>query len=153
MILNSKTWALVANGERATVICNLGMGEDQCFRNFHSKQVKISDLLSDKASRTFASKGKSRSGMEPHSDPVRHQERKFVDQLVEYLLDNFDKGYIGVLHVIAAPDTLGDLRQAFAPRLRECIELEIDKDLTQLNDKDLKNVLLDEIKNAAVSSL
>lgn len=47
------------------------------------------------------------------------------------------------LIVVAAPKSLGDLREFFAEAVREKVHAEIDKDLTHLSNEALREALAD----------
>lgn len=138
-----KTWALVANGGRARIVKYLGDSDVREVFDINDGQVRTGELLSDRAGRSFASKGKSRSGMELHSDPVRNQERLFAQQLTGFLADKAKNGDMDALLVVASPRTLGDLRSAFPKLLKTKVIQETDKDLTQLAVPDLLEALLE----------
>lgn len=127
-----KTWALVANGGRARIVKYLGDSNAREVFDINDGQLKTSELLTDRAGRSFASKGKSRSGMELHTDPVRNQERLFAEELTGFLAEKFKQGDINALMVVASPRTLGDLRSALPKSLKSRVICESDKDLTQL---------------------
>lgn len=136
-----KTWALIANGGRARIVKYLGDDEAREVFDINDGQVKTGELLGERACRSFALKGKSRLGMELHSDPVRNQERLFAQQLTGFLADKVKKGDIDSLLVVASPRTLGDLRSAFPKFLRNTIIQESDLDLTRLAEPDLLEAL------------
>lgn len=70
--------------------------------------------------------------MEPHTQPVREQDRLFAALLMQTLDDNLAAGDFDELIIIAAPQMLGDLRKAATPALSGVIVKEIAKDLTTL---------------------
>lgn len=134
---NHSVWAIAANGGRAKIVRNLGSESEQKIEQFNMEQCKAAELMNDRAGRVFSSVGKSRSGMERHSDPVRNNERLFAEEISDYLLKKFTNKEFSSLVVTGAPRTLGDLRLAFPERLAGCIILEIGKDFTQLSDMEL----------------
>ncbi len=142
------TWAIAANGGRAKIVRNLGSESGERIDAFKTEHTKAGDLMTDRAGRTFSTVGKSRSALEPHSDPVRNNERLFAEQLTDYLLKHFTDKQFGSLVVTGAPRTLGDLRAAFPTRLTDSIIVEADKDYTQLSDHELPGKIQALVKQA-----
>jgi protein required for attachment to host cells len=125
-------WALVADSSRARL-----------FRDIHSpgavEETKIAaehkslgEIMADRPGRSISSTSPRRSAMEYHSDPVRDRERAFAALLARKLEAHRAKGEIDGLILIAAPQTLGDLREVLSPKLKAITAAEIDKDLTKL---------------------
>ena len=141
--MHKNTWALVANGGRARLVKYLGDSDAREIIDFNDGHASAGELMSDRAGRSFASMGKSRSGMELHSDPVRNQERLFAQQLAGYLRERVNQGELETLLVAASPRTLGDLRSAFPKLLRDRVILESDKDLTGLAEPQLLHALVE----------
>lgn len=139
---DSKAWALIANGGLARIIKNPFSDSNYQVIELDAGQVKTGGFMSDRPGRSFASVGKSRSGLELHSDPIRNQERLFAERLSDYLVDNLDQGNMDSLYVAASPRTLGDLRTAFPARLRNRVINETDKDFTGLSMPKLKQAIL-----------
>ena len=144
---HKNTWALVANGGRARLVKYLGDSRAREIIDFNEGQISTGELMSDRAGRSFASVGKSRSGMELHSDPVRNQERLFAQQLAGFLRERLSQGELETLLVAASPRTLGDLRSAFPKLLRDRVILESDKDLTWLTEPQLLDALFEMLNN------
>lgn len=142
LTMYEKTWALVANGGMARIVTYLGDVEFRAIFDLNDGQARTTELLSDRVGRSFTSKGKSRSGIELHSDLVRNQERLFAEKLTGFLADRVKRGDIDTLLLVASPRTLGDLRRAFPNTLRRRVIQESDKDLTQLAEADLLDELV-----------
>lgn len=145
--MHKNTWALVANGGRARLVKCLGDSDAREIIDFNDGHASTGELMSDRAGRSFASMGKSRSGMELHSDPVRNQERLFAQQLAGYLREQMNQGELETLLVAASPRTLGDLRSAFPKLLRDRVILESDKDLTGLAEPQMLDALVELLSN------
>jgi len=123
-LFKRNTWALAANGGHATIIENLEDTDTLQIHQFDAEQIKASDLLTDRNGRTFSSIGGSRSELQQHSDPVRHQEQIFAKHIAEYLAPLVDSGELNSLIATASPQMLGDLRQAFPDRLLKKMDVE-----------------------------
>jgi protein required for attachment to host cells len=142
-----KIWVLVADGARARILRDAVQGvrlpsereEEELL--FHSEQRQLREIMADKPGRSFASTGARRSAMAYHSDPVRDGERAFAAKLAEALDRRRRDGDFDELVVVAAPQMLGDLRQAFPESLREVVVAEVDKDLTKLPAHELRDAI------------
>lgn len=152
-----RIWVLVADGARARVLRDVlsegtkpGEHDDLVFQ---AERRQLRDIMADKPGRSFASVGTRRSAMEYHSEPVREEDRAFAATLADtlhshHLAKDFDQ-----LVVVAAPQMLGDLRQAFPESLRKVIAAEIAKDLTRLPASELRDAIHKlEIKRPSASS-
>ena len=73
-----KTWILIANGSRARIVINEGVGRGVTAvagKFFNRESQKGGDIMADRPGRTFNSEGTGRHAMEYSSDPVRERER------------------------------------------------------------------------------
>ncbi len=136
------TWILIADGARARVLRNAvfdieadGEVNDIVFEIEH-KQLR--DIMSDRPGRSFASVGARRSSMEYRSEPVKDQEARFADMLLEQLDRRLRNREFDRLAIIAEPRMLGVLRQRISPTLRQTIFAEVAKDLTKMPQQALR---------------
>jgi protein required for attachment to host cells len=140
-----KIWVLVADAGRARILRDvLGTsqaGDEHDELLFRSEQRHLRDIMSDKPGRSFSSTGTRRSAMEYHSDPVREDDRAFAATLAEVLESHRLARDFDHLVVAAAPQTLGDLRQAFSESLRKVTIAEIAKDFTKLAAPELRKTV------------
>jgi protein required for attachment to host cells len=130
-------WALTAIGERAKIIKYIGMESKQVLIDIQGAESKIGDLKAVHGGFTFALMGKSRTGLELHSDPVRNRERIFAESIAAYLEEAKNRGEIGSLLIAASPRTLGDLRTAFSADLLKRVVIELDEEYTDLSENEL----------------
>ena len=140
-----KIWVLVADGARARILRDVLPGvktpnehEELVFR---SEQRQLREIMTDKPGRSFAPTGTRRSAMEYHSDPVREDDRAFAATLAEVLDSHRVAGDFDHLVVAAAPQMLGDLRQAFPENLRKVTIAEFAKDFTKLPAHELRKTI------------
>ncbi|WP_413771425.1 host attachment protein [Mesorhizobium sp. PAMC28654] len=150
-----KIWVLVADEARARILRNvLSAGEPPDEREdlvFHSARRQLREIMADKPGRSFASSGVCRSTMEYHSEPVREEDRAFAAKLAGTLHNHHLAGDFDQLVVAAAPQMLGDLRQAFPESLRKATAAEIAKDFTKLPTHKLRDAIRKlEIKHLSV---
>lgn len=141
------TWIIVADGARARVLANKGMGKglspvsDLNFEGDHSARR---DIMSDKPGRSFESASPVRHAMEPSSDPHGILKERFVAHLSDVVSQRHDEFDRAIL--IAPPKVLGLLRKALPPVVRDKVYHELAKDLTNLPNAELPEHLEDFIK-------
>ena len=138
------TWILIANGARARAVKHAGIGtgltEVKTMTLFDDR-LSISQIMSDRAGRTFTSMEKSRSAMQLKTDPVAKREADFIRLVADNLNIYFKNKCFDRLVIFAAPHAMGDLRQALSSELRDAILKEIPKDLTNIpNEKIAKHL-------------
>ena len=65
--------------------------------------------------------------MSAEVDPHRHNQQVFSHELINHLSDGFDTHQFSELILVAAPQLLGELRQAMPERLHQTIVEEVTK--------------------------
>jgi protein required for attachment to host cells len=126
------TWIVVADGARARVFVNEGVGKgvaERLDRAFVGSRRLNQDIQADRPGRAFESAGQARHAMEPRTDPHRHAEREFIREFVDWLAEEV---------LIAAPQTLGDLRRLLPKPLAAKVTGEIAKDLTRATPAEIE---------------
>jgi protein required for attachment to host cells len=78
------------------------------------------------------------SGYEPNQSPAEHQTEIFARNVAASLLQRHQQGRFQKLILIASPEFLGVLRKLLDPKLESVVSLEINKDYTQFNAKELR---------------
>jgi protein required for attachment to host cells len=138
------TWILLADGARARVIEQDRKERDfkPAFeQEFFGQKAQSKEIASDRPGRSFDRAGQGRHAMEPPTDPQRHAKFAFAGDLAKYLQKAAGEERFGRLVLIAAPKTLGDLRELLPDVVRKRISAELDKDLTKVPTKDLAHHL------------
>jgi len=141
-----RTWILIADGARARLFVNEGPGsglmpaidEDLIWDNRPSREI-----ASDRSGQTFDSGGQGRHGMEPPTDPHRHEQRAFTQKVARLLEDNRKQDSFDRLIIVAPPKALGDLREALSVGVSERVTGELSKDLTKVPVHSLSGHLSD----------
>jgi protein required for attachment to host cells len=145
MPLEKKTiWLLVADSARARLF-----GIDRRERAFtlldewqdDVASGKAQDINADRPGRTFDSAGPGRHAMEPPSSPKGVAKARFVAMLADRLAAAAKQHKFDELTVIAAPRTLGELRELLDQAVRTKLVHEEAKDLTQLSQPELEKQL------------
>lgn len=134
------TWIVVADGARARIFVNEGVGKgvsELADRAFVGSRRLNQEIQADRPGRAFDSAGQGRHAMEPKTDPQRHAEREFVRTFVGWLDEEARAARVDRLVLIAAPKTLGDLRELLPRPLAAIVAGEIAKDLTRATPEDI----------------
>jgi len=141
------TWIVAANASRARFFSHLGvtrrLSEVGDMVNT-AVRLRTQDTESDVLGQRAASKSRHStgaptqpSGYEPPQLPAEHQTEVFARNVAGYLLQSNQQGRYGQLTLIASPEFLGVLRKQLDPRVAGLIKLEIDKDYTQFDAREL----------------
>ena len=142
--MQKTTYVLIADGARArlfvveegTAVLKPALGQEFIGTNLPSREI-----ASDRPGRSFDSAGSGRHAMEPPTDPHRHAERVFAQEVAAVLEDARQKNAFQRLVVVAPPKALGDLRGEFSVALRNRVIAELHKDLTKVAIHDLPSHL------------
>ncbi len=130
--LTHATWVLVADGEKALLLENVG---DEAHPHLQVRRKEIQDNPAAGKQGTDAP-GRFNDGPNAHRSAVDdtdwHQlnKHRFADELAELLYGMAHRDRFDRLIVTAAPKVLGALRQKWHKEVAHRIVLEIDKDLT-----------------------
>lgn len=141
------TWIVSANASRARFF-----SQDQSSDTLEeindmvneAARLRRSETESDKFGPTAASKSIHNVGAatpnkqyEPATTPEVHQAQLFARDIASYLLQGYQEGRFQQLSLVVSPQFLGMLRKLLDPRLESVVQLEINKDYTQFNAKEL----------------
>jgi protein required for attachment to host cells len=139
-----KTWIAVVDGSRARIFERVGRNGNIAVvleRDEPEARKRTGEIVSDRRGRNTAAPGIARHAMDPKTTAHEHLEETFVRGIAREIdhaaaVNRFDE-----LIVIAPPRALGEMRQALSPSARSRVVNEIDKDLVQLNAKQLVDYL------------
>jgi protein required for attachment to host cells len=130
------TWVLIADGARARVLAQARPFEplEPAFEQeeFTGSRAQSKEIASDRPGRSFDSGGQGRHAMEPPTDPQRYAKFEFARDLAERLEEAAHAHRFDKLVLVAAPKTLGDLRDLLPDAVKAKVVAEIDKDLTKV---------------------
>jgi protein required for attachment to host cells len=145
------TWVLIADGARARLLA-----QDKPFdhlkpaleqEEFTGSTAQSKEIGSDRPGRSFDSSGLGgRHAMAPPTDPQRYAKFAFARELAERLEEAAHAGRFDRLVLVAAPKTLGDLRELLPGPVKAKVVAEIDKDLTHVPARDLPKHLASVLK-------
>lgn len=136
-----RTWILVADGARGRIFESIGKSADVTELEGLRRETDLPptrELDDDRPGRGNVPATTHRHGFQPTSDSHRELKRDFAEELAALLDEQLAAGAYDSLVVVAAPTTLGDLREAFSDRVRNVIKAEIDKDLTKHSARELR---------------
>ncbi len=142
--MKKTTYVLIADGARArlfvveegTADLKPALGQEFIGTNLPSREI-----ASDRPGRSFDSAGSGRHAMEPPTDPHRHAERVFAQEVAAVLENALRRNEFHNLVVVAPPKALGDLRGEFSDALRNRVTAELNRDLTKVAIHDLPSHL------------
>ncbi|MDA7947502.1 MAG: host attachment protein [Hyphomicrobiaceae bacterium] len=140
----TKTCILVADGAHVRVYLNNGpnLGIAEIEKYARDLDLKASrEIDADRPGRTFDSGGEGRHAMEPPNDAKRHAKQEFHRHIAGDIEAALKAGEFDRLVIVAAPATLGDLRQEFSKSVTDRIHGEIAKNLIQADERELKEQL------------
>jgi protein required for attachment to host cells len=141
-----RTWILVADGARARVYESLGKRGDVTEREELRRDTDLPptrELDADRPGRGNVPTTAHRHGFQPTSDSHRELKRDFAEDFAALLEEQLAAGAYDRLVLVAAPVTLGDLREALSDRVRGVVTAELDKDLTKHSARELGAQLQD----------
>lgn len=138
----SNVWIVVADGAKASII-NYSTKTKQ-FESVSGGELShvnkpTRDLVTGKRGRVFQSAGSGRSAMEPPTDPHEHEKVVFAAEIVNEL-ERREKEF-DQLVLVAAPKTLGELRNKISKTIKNKVFEEIDKDLTNESSSQMEEHL------------
>jgi protein required for attachment to host cells len=145
------TWVLIADGARARILA-----QEKPFEALRpaleeeeitGSTAQSKEIGSDRPGRSFDSSGLGgRHAMAPPTDPQRYAKFAFARELVERLEEALHGGRFQHLVLVAAPKTLGDLRELLPAPVKAKVVAELDKDLTHVPVRDLPRHLASVLK-------
>jgi protein required for attachment to host cells len=147
--MRNSTWILIADASRARLFSTAGKQQPwSLVREFSHPEsaAKVSDIMADKAGRVQQRVASgTRSGMEAPTSPKETEARRFAHELATELQRSHGRNSYARLVLVAPPQFLGLLRAELSAPVMKCVVSTVDKDLTQVNDRELPQRLRDEI--------
>lgn len=129
-----RTWVLIADGGHAKVLEidaeRRGL-EAQADMDMTIELPPSRELVSDRPTRTYESKGHARHAKGDKVDPHRELKRGFAKSVGKALQSRLADGRFERLVVVAPPPALGDLREALPKKVRAKVVGEVAQDLVK----------------------
>lgn len=145
---NRKTWILVADGARARILENNGLGkglEPALNYEFAANHAPTRDMVSDKPGRGRGG-GSSSHAVESKVNWHSFEKHRFAGDMADFLEKADHDRVFDALVVVAPPEIMGALRKKMNTNVKGKITAELGKDLTHLNLQDLGEHLKDVIR-------
>ena len=101
-------------------------------------RLKSQSMDADRPGRSFESVGKKRHAMTREIDPKKQAAIAFARRVAERLENARRQGEVDRLILVAAPESLGLLRDNLTPELRRIIQEEFSLDLVQLAPHEIR---------------
>lgn len=140
------TWIIVADRVRARLFemnkKNGALSEIRTIINANGREPKGS-RGNTKPTRSFDSVGMARHAVEPRTTPEEKIAEKFARDLNIVLETGRTQNLYTHLVLIAPPRFLGMLRNALGPKLAPHVIKEIEHDLTQKSEEEIKRYMLE----------
>lgn len=147
--MQQNTWILVADASRARLFATAGKAQPwSLLREFAHPEsaAKVSEIMADKAGRVQQRVASgNRSGMEAPTSPKETEAKRFAHELAAELARSHGRNAYTRLVLVAPPQFLGLLRAQLGAPVAKCVVSSVDKDLTQVNDRELPDRLRESI--------
>lgn len=134
------TRIVVADGFRARFFDNQGIGRGirpSDPAELSTPHPPSHEIASDRPGATHDRTGEALHAYAPRTDPKGQEKLKFVAQLGKLLTDQAGRGTYDRLVLVADPKTLGQLRDELGKAATGRIHAELNKDLTQLTEREI----------------
>jgi len=104
-------------------------------------RLKASELEADRPGRAFDRAAQGRHAYSNEESPADRVEHEFALQLADQLNQHRNSEAFDQLVLVAGPKLLGKLRQALSEPTRKLVSAELDKDLIDPSEQDLRKYL------------
>jgi protein required for attachment to host cells len=142
------TWIVTANAGRARIFSEEETGaplEEINDMVNTAARLRTVETETDQLGQRSASKSRHNvgaatqpSGYEPNQSPAEHQTELFARSVAAFLLQSHQAGRFRQLVLIASPEFLGQLRKLLDQKVHAAVTLEINKDYTHFNARQLR---------------
>lgn len=130
-----RTWIVIADGSRARVVRNDGVGKGikpALTYEFAAPHPKRHKVESDRPGRFLDRGGAGKHAITPRTDHYAMRKRLFTKSVAASIDNAASRKYFDRLILIAPPATLGYLRASLSGSTRERVKAELAKDLTHV---------------------
>ncbi len=142
------TWVIVADDRHAKILESLGSGRGlKPIRGavFEAPRSSGQDIYSDRPGRSFESHGIGRHPMNRPTEPEAQARQAFMKRVVDWLESPKRGSTYDRLVLIAAPRTLGALRDCLSAATGKKVVFEWPKDLTKASPDHISQALSEQI--------
>ena len=144
----SSAWVLAADAGRARIFsADSPKSSLRPLKQLISPEARLreQDLTSDRPGRSFDSAGMGRHATEPSTHAREREALRFARDIARHLKQGRDSGAFDRLILVAEPRFLGLVRKAVDSNTAKMIALEVAKDVSKANAKEIRKHLPDRI--------
>ena len=138
MKTHRKSWILVADGQRARIVSpDWDNSSWKTLDSWTAEQAHFAKHQGERPGRSFESASSARHGLTGRDQPQALDRHDFAHVVARALAAGVHAGAYEELVLVAGRQFLGQLRSHLAPAVAATVTLELDRDLTKLDDKSL----------------
>ncbi len=133
------TWIVVANASRGRLYENAGIGKGLTLLSefeHPESRMKNGDLVSDRPG-YMQSVGNGHGSRQPATEPKQHEAEQFAHEIARVLESGRNQNKYERLILVASPSFLGLLKSKLPDQVRGTVSDTIEKDYTQVTEKEL----------------
>jgi len=138
------TYIVVARRSGAVILSSRGPGTSMNLVadiDHPRGRLKAGDLETDRPGRAFDRAAQGRHDYSPEESATDREEHDFALQLADQLDQHRNSGAFEQLVLVAGPKLLGKLRHALSAPTRKLVSAELDKDLVDPTEQELREQL------------
>ena len=135
-----RVWIVIADNRIARIFRKVGK-RLELIGEALSTPLHLKKGTPDNSMGRVVSYGGSRHKLEPHEQPGNADAINFANDLSLWLERAVQHNFFDRLVIVAAPKTLGNLRQRLGKSVLSRVSAEMNKELTKFNEKDLEEEL------------
>ena len=146
-----KVWVLVADSTVARIFSAaspIGPLKELETMAHPQGRLREQDLVTDHHGRTFDSAGHGRHGKEPQTSHKTQEAIRFAGDVASRLESGRNQGEYDAIALVAEPSFLGMLRDKLSTPTRWRVQLEIGKNLTRLEAREIRKLLPERLYSA-----
>ncbi len=136
-----RIWIVVADQRIARIFRKNGDGLELIGEALPTKTERKKGMPDNSMGRVISLGGSPRHKLTPHLEPGRHDAQIFAHDLSVWLENAVRNDLFDRLVLVAAPKTLGDLRQRLSKSVQSRVTAEVNKELTKFSEKALQEEL------------
>ena len=142
----ARVWIVVADKRIARIFRKSNSHLELIGEALPTNRQRAKGIPDNSMGRVTSLHGSQHHKLTPHMQPGRSDAVHFAQDLSSWLEEAVQKDSFDRLVLIAAPKTLGDIRSCLHKTVHNRIIAEVNKELTQINEKqleeELKNIIL-----------
>ena len=148
--LDTGTWVLIADGEKALILENHG-DDEAPFLKVRRKEEHENPPTREQAANRPGRMSDSQGNRSAFQDTDWHEleKERFAKELAALLYERAHKGMFEKIVLVAAPNVLGDLRKELHQEVTRRVVAEIPKTLTNHSLDEIEKRVAEDLRDAA----